>query len=56
MANTRRRLKDYKGFMITKINNYIYYATEIGIDNQKILKSYDLRSIKRKVDEYIKIF
>ena len=49
MANRRTRFKDYKGYMIIRVNGYRYYATKI--DNASIsYNSYDLKELKKIID------
>ena len=52
MANTRRILKPYKGYPITKINGYRYLAED---PNGDILESNSLESIKKRIDDRIGI-
>lgn len=53
MANTRRVLKPYKGFPITKINNVKYVATDPK--DGTVLESYSLAGIKERIDGRIGI-
>ena len=49
MANRRTRLKDYKGYMIWRINGYVYYAIKPD-EEAAAYKAYSLREIKKLVD------
>lgn len=48
MANSRRQLKPYKGFSITKINNYLYKASD---ETGNVLNAWDLNDIRKKIDQ-----
>ena len=50
MANTRRELKSYKGYTITKINGYRYVSYDPR-DGQ--FEAYSLIDIKKKIDDKI---
>lgn len=50
MANSQRQLKSYKGFSITKINGYIYKASD-GTSGE--LNAWSLNGIKKAIDEEI---
>lgn len=50
MANTRRELKPYKGYSITKINGYQYVSYD-SKDGQ--FESNSLDGIKKKIDDKI---
>lgn len=47
MANTRRELKPYKGYSITKINGYRYVSYDLS-DGQ--FESNSLDGIKKQID------
>lgn len=50
MANTKRELKPYKGYPITKINGYRYISYD-SKDGQ--FESNSLKGIKEKIDNKI---
>ena len=50
MANTRRELKPYKGYPITKINGYMYVTFDLT--HGKIV-CYSLDEIKKRIDGVI---
>ena len=50
MANTRRKLKPYKGYPITKVNGYMYMS---DVPGESALVSYSLDGIKKEIDNYI---
>ena len=50
MANTRRELKPYKGYTITKINGYRYVSYDPR-DGQ--FEAYSLQDIKKRIDDKI---
>ena len=53
MANTRRVLKPYKGFPITKINNSKYVSTDPK--DGTVFESHSLPDIKKRIDAKIGI-
>lgn len=52
MANTRRILKPYKGYSITKINGYLYVSYDPR-DGQ--FESNSLDGIKKRIDDKISV-
>jgi len=50
MANTRRELKPYKGYQITKINGYRYISYDPR-DGQ--FEAYSLQDIKKRINDKI---
>ena len=50
MANTRRELKPYKGYPITKINGYKYVSVD---PRQGQFEAYSLKEIKERIDAKI---
>jgi len=54
MANTRRELKPYKGYSITKINGYRYVSTDPKTGEQ--FEANSLQDIKKRIDAKIGVW
>ena len=53
MANTRRELKPYKGYPITKINGYRYISSDPKTGEQ--FEANSLQDIKKRIDAKISV-